>query len=72
MKPELISRQEAIDHFQSIINATEGNGDYKTGFVDGLNFCIDFLKYLPSPVEEKYISSLYDACIKSINDMNSN
>lgn len=40
-------RQEAIDKLQRIIDSSEVVGEYNTGFVDGLQFCINDLKHKP-------------------------
>ena len=57
MEFDLISRQQAIDHFERTIEASSSEdncSDYNDGFIDGLGFCIGFLKYLPSPTEEEF------------------
>lgn len=45
---DLIDRQAAIDHWRSIIDATDGGDRYDMGFVDGLEFCISDLSTMPS------------------------
>ena len=44
----LLIRQAAIDHLRAIIDATDENGRYDIGFIDGLEFCIDHLSTMPS------------------------
>ena len=45
---DLISRQSAIDHFRSIIDATGIAEKYNEGFVDGLEFSVAHLSTMPS------------------------
>ena len=45
---DLISRQTAIEYCKHIIDATDTDGKYNLGFVDGLEFCINHLSTLPS------------------------
>ena len=45
---DLISRQEAIDHWRLIIDATSIDSRYDMGFVDGLEFCISHLSTMPA------------------------
>lgn len=45
---DLINRQAAIDHWRSIIDATDGGNRYDIGFNDGLEFCISDLSTMPS------------------------
>ena len=49
---DTISRQAAVDHFRLIIDATNTNNRYKTGFVDGLEVCISHLSTMPSAQPE--------------------
>lgn len=48
MKDDLISRQTAMLHFQRTINACDSDCDYNQGFIDGMEFCLGFIKTLPS------------------------
>lgn len=41
-------RQAAIEHFQRIIDATNTDGSYNLGFIDGLEFCINHLSTMPT------------------------
>lgn len=43
-----IDADAAIDHFRRIIDATNTDSEYNTGFVDGLEFCISHLSTMPS------------------------
>lgn len=52
MQDDLIYRQAAVDHFRRIIDATNTNNRYKTGFVDGLEVCINHLSTMPSAQPE--------------------
>lgn len=45
---DLISRQAAVEYFQRIIDATNTDGRYNLGFIDGLEFCINHLSTMPS------------------------
>ena len=45
---DLIDRQAAIDHWRSMIDATDEGDKYDTGFDDGLEFCISDLSTMPS------------------------
>lgn len=45
---DLISRQAAIEYLQRIIDATNTDGRYNLGFIDGLEFCINHLSTEPS------------------------
>ena len=45
---DCISRQDAIDHWRLIIDATSTDSRYNMGFVDGLEFCISHLSTMPS------------------------
>ena len=45
---DCIYRQAAIDHWRSIIDATDGGDRYDMGFNDGLEFCISDLSTMPS------------------------
>ena len=45
---DLIDRRAAIDHWRSIIDATDGGDRYDMGFNDGLEFCISDLSTMPS------------------------
>ena len=45
---DCIDRQAAIDHWRSIIDATNGCDRYDMGFNDGLEFCISDLSTMPS------------------------
>ena len=49
---DLISRQQAIDHWRLIIDATNTDSRYNMGFVDGLEFCISHLSTMPSAQPE--------------------
>jgi hypothetical protein len=50
---DCISRAAAVDHFRLIIDATNTNNRYKTGFVDGLEVCISHLSTMPSAQPER-------------------
>lgn len=50
---DLISGQAAIEHFQRIIDATNTDGKYNLGFIDGLEFCINHLSTMPSTQPER-------------------
>lgn len=50
---ELISRQAAFSHFRRIIESCSLDGDYNQGFVDGIEFCSNFLGVLPSEQPEQ-------------------
>lgn len=50
---DLIDRQAAIDHWRSIIDATDECDRYNMGFVDGLEFCISHLSTMPSAEPER-------------------
>lgn len=50
---ELISRQAAFSHFRRIIGSCSLDGDYNKGFVDGIEFCSNFLGVLPSEQPEQ-------------------
>lgn len=52
---DLISRQAAIEYFKRIIDATNTDGRYNLGFIDGLEFCINHLSTMPSaqPTQKK-------------------
>ena len=52
---DCISRQDAIDHWRLIIDATNINSRYNMGFVDGLEFCINHLITMPSAQSERDI-----------------
>ena len=45
---DLINRQAATEYFQRIIDATNTDGRYNLGFIDGLEFCINHLSTMPS------------------------
>lgn len=45
---DLISRQAAIERFYRIIEASNTNGDYNEGYVDGMEFCIELIHDLPA------------------------
>lgn len=47
------NRQAAIEHFQRIIDATDTDGRYNLGFIDGLEFCINHLSTMPSAQPEQ-------------------
>ena len=49
---DCISRQDAIDHWRLIIDATSTDSRYNMGFVDGLEFCISHLSTMPSAQPE--------------------
>ncbi len=46
-------RQAAIEYFQHIIDATNTDGSYNLGFIDGLEFCINHLSTMPSAQPEQ-------------------
>ena len=48
-----LTRQAAIDHWRSIIDATDESDRYNMGFVGGLEFCISDLSTMPSAEPEK-------------------
>lgn len=48
-----IDRQAAIDHWRSIIDATDEGDRYNMGFDDGLEFCISDLSTMPSAEPER-------------------
>lgn len=50
---DLISRQAAIEYFQRITDATNTDGRYNLGFIDGLEFCINHLSTMPSAQPEQ-------------------
>lgn len=50
---DLIIRQAAIEYFKRIIDATNTNGGYNLGFIDGLEFCINHLSTMPSVQPEQ-------------------
>lgn len=50
---ELISKQAAISHFQRIVESCSLYGDYNQGFIDGIEFCSNFLGCLPSEQPER-------------------
>jgi hypothetical protein len=50
---DLISRQAAIEYFKRIIDATNTDGRYNLGFIDGLEFCINHLSTMPSIQSEQ-------------------
>lgn len=50
---DLISRQAAIEYFKRIIDATNTDGRYNLGFIDGLEFCINHLSTEPSAQPEQ-------------------
>lgn len=45
---DTIDRLAAIDHWRSMIDATDGSDRYDMGFIDGLEFCISDLSTMPS------------------------
>ena len=45
---EYINRKEATDHFEHILEATNDGEGYNRGWCDGVQFCIGFLKDLPT------------------------
>lgn len=45
---DLISKQAAIEYFQRVIDATNTDGRYNLGFIDGLEFCINHLSTMSS------------------------
>ena len=49
---DTIYRQAAIDHWRSIIDATDGCDRYDMGFNDGLEFCISDLSTMPTAQQE--------------------
>ena len=49
---DLIERQDAVDHWRRIIDATNTDSRYNMGFVDGLEFCISHLTTMPSAQPE--------------------
>ena len=51
---DCISRQDAIDHWRLIIDATSTDSRYNMGFVDGLEFCISHLSTMPSAQPEHF------------------
>ena len=53
MSGDLISRAEVVEHFRRLKEASETNGQYNEGFVDGLDFCITFISTLPSAEPER-------------------
>ena len=50
---DLIIRKAAIEYFQRIIDATNTDGRYNLGFIDGLEFCINHLSTMPSVQPEQ-------------------
>ena len=50
---DLISRQAVIEYFKRIIDATNTDGRYNLGFIDGLEFCINHLSTMPSIQSEQ-------------------
>lgn len=50
---DLIDRQAAIDHWRSIIDATDEGDRYNMGFDDGLEFCISDLSTMLSAEPER-------------------
>jgi hypothetical protein len=58
---DLINRQAAIEHFQRIIDATNTDGSYNLGFIDGLEFCIYDLSTMPSIQSEQKKGKWIDA-----------
>ena len=50
---DLIIRKAAIEYFQRIIDATNTDGRYNLGFIDGLEFCINHLSTMPSAQPEQ-------------------
>ena len=57
----LIIRQEAIEYFKRIIDATNTDGRYNLGFIDGLEFCIDHLSTMLSVQPEQKKGKWIDA-----------
>ena len=51
---DCISRQAAIDHWRSMIDATDEGDRYDIGFDDGLEFCISDLSTMPSAQQTLY------------------
>ena len=45
---DLIDREAAIEYLKRIIDATNTDGRYNLGFIDGLEFCINHLSTEPS------------------------
>ena len=50
---DLINRQAATEYFQRIIDATNTDGRYNLGFIDGLEFCINHLSTMSSTQPER-------------------
>ena len=50
---DLISRLAAIEYLQRVIDATNTDGRYNLGFIDGLEFCINHLSTMPSTRSEQ-------------------
>ena len=79
---DLISRAEVVEHFQRLKEASETNGQYNEGFVDGLDYCISFISTLPSaepkwipcserlPIDDDYRESMecLDGCVWYFTD----
>lgn len=64
MQDDLIYRQAAIDHWRSIIDATNEDSIYSMGFVDGLEFCINHLSTMPSAQSEVTEEDVKEYCRK--------
>lgn len=64
MQDDLIYRQAAIDHWRSIIDATNEDSIYNMGFVDGLEFCINHLSTMPSAQSEVTEEEVKEYCHK--------
>ena len=62
---DLSNRQAAIEYFQRIIDATNTDGRYNLGFIDGLEFCINHLATMPSAQQE--IIRCKDCCFYAIS-----
>ena len=61
---DLISRRAPIDHWRSIIDATNEDSIYNMGFVDGLEFCINHLSTMPSAQSEVTEEEVKEDCRK--------
>lgn len=64
---DTIDRLAAIDHWRSIIDATDGGDRYDMGFNDGLEFCISDLSTMPSV--QPFHNITMNEVLKYIDDM---
>lgn len=55
---DMVSRQAAINHLRSIIDATDTKDRYNEGFADGLEFCISHMATMPSVHPEQKAEEL--------------